>query len=70
MVKILFCLFKGHTLPSKQRKANIEYAYRMFGLDVWGSDAFSNMEKMDELEKEFNSCTRCGTKLTNQKLEV
>ena len=60
-------MFKGHVPVSKKRKKDIKYAIQMYGYDVWGSSAFSNMDKMKELRTEYMSCTRCDKQIINVK---
>lgn len=36
----------------QKRIKEIDYAILMYGLDVWGSSALSNMDKMAKLRKE------------------
>ena len=61
------CMFKGHVPVSKKRKEDILYAIQMYGYDVWGHSAFSNMDRMDELRAEYMSCTRCNKQIINVK---
>lgn len=67
-MKWLICLFKGHQEISEERKDEIEYALKMYGWDVWGTDAFSNIQKMKRLKAERDSCTRCKRLFTNARI--
>lgn len=44
--------FKNKINKINKRLREIEYADMMYGLDAWGTDAFSNIQKMRKLEKE------------------